>query len=107
MTPCGAALKKVVYIIVLCEILCLDSILTNASHNIYVIVKLHRFAYIFCIHSCLIHQFICIAEKFVNYVIFNIIDFFSLPSQIGHCLKVVVTKCPALITKGEHECTRG
>ena len=46
--------------------------MTNASCNIYVIVKLHRLAYKFCIHSCLIHQFVCIAEKFVNYVIFNL-----------------------------------
>ena len=72
MTPCGAALKKVVYIIVLCEILCLDSILTNVSCNIYVIVKLHRLAYKFCILSCSICQFVCIAEKFVNYEIFNL-----------------------------------
>ena len=29
-------------------------------------------AYKFCVRSCLIRQFVCVAEKFINYVIFNL-----------------------------------
>jgi hypothetical protein len=41
-----------------CEILYIDSIMTGMSCHIYVIVKLHRLACGFGLHSHLIHWFI-------------------------------------------------
>ena len=63
--------KKVVYIIVLWWNIMPGFNLDQCTIQ-HLSLKLHMLAYKFCVRSCLIHWFICIAEKFVDYVIFNL-----------------------------------